>query len=245
MEENMELNKNLEQVSEDISDEKKTDNDKPVKNSKVKRFINDVLDIAESTLATVFVMIMVFTYLLHPVNVVGDSMNPTLKEADRILMTTVYTKLKYGDIVIINNDAVYDIDANGDPYNVNLQNNPLNECIIKRIIACGGQKININNSDPDRSKWTVELDGKVIDEPYIASNAYTAKNGCFDGKFPFTVPEGYYFVMGDNRTNSSDSRSAYVGLIKKDQIYGKALVRYAPFGDFKFLINSYEESAED
>lgn len=245
MEENMELDKELEQVSEEIPTENEDDGETPPKNNTAKKLLNDVLDIVESTLATVFVMVMVFTYLLHPVNVVGKSMQPTLNDKDRILMTTVYFKLKYGDIIIVNNDAVYDIDANGEPYNVNLQNNPLDECIIKRIIACGGQTININNSDPDRSKWTVELDGKVIDEPYIASDAYTAKNGCFDGKFPFTVPEGYYFVMGDNRTNSSDSRSAYVGLIKKEQIYGKALVRYAPLGDFKFLMDSYKESAED
>ncbi len=245
MEENMELNKNIEQGAEDVSDEKEIDNEKPAKNSQSKKLLNDILDIAESTLATVFVMIMVFTYLLHPVNVMGDSMNPTLSDQDRILMTTVYTNLKYGDIVIINNDAVYDIDANGEAYNVNLKDNPLDECIIKRIIACGGQEININNSDPDKNKWTVEIDGKAVDEPYILNGAYTAKKGCFDGKFPFTVPEGYYFVMGDNRTNSSDSRSAYVGLIKKEQIYGKALVRYAPFGDFKFLMNSYKESAED
>lgn len=242
MEENREPEINTEAVSEEVS---AVGEAPEAKKSGTKKLVNDILDIVESTLATVFVMIMVFTYLLHPVNVEGDSMNPTLHDKDRILMTTVYGKLEYGDIVIVNNDAVYGIDSDGDAIDMAVKNNPLDECIIKRVIAAGGQTINIDNSDSDRSKWTVEVDGKVIDEPYIAESAFTSKTGLFDGKFPFTVPEGYYFVMGDNRMNSSDSRSGYVGLIKKEQIYGKALVRYAPFSDFKFLLNSHKKSAED
>ena len=54
--------------------------------------------------------------------------------------------------------------------------------------------------------------------------------------FPITIPEGYYFVMGDNRRESADSRNGDVGLIKKEQIYGKAVLRYSPIKDFKFLI---------
>lgn len=242
MEENKQPEINTEMASEEVSAVGEAPEEKK---SGTKKLVNDILDIVESTFATVFVMIMVFTYLLHPVNVDGDSMKPTLHDKDRILMTTVYGKLEYGDIVIVNNDAVYGIDADGDAVDMAVKNNPLDECIIKRVIAAGGQTINIDNSDPDRSKWTVEVDGKVIDEPYIAETAFTSKSGLFDGKFPFKVPEGYYFVMGDNRNNSSDSRSGYVGLIKKDQVYGKALVRYNPLSDFKFLFNSHKESAED
>lgn len=243
MKENKQPEINTEMTSEEVSAVGEAPEEKK---SGTKKLVNDILDIVESTFATVFVMIMVFTYLLHPVNVDGDSMKPTLHDKDRILMTTVYGKLEYGDIVIVNNDAVYGIDADGDAVDMAVKNNLLlDECIIKRVIAAGGQTINIDNSDPDRSKWTVEVDGKVIDEPYIAETAFTSKSGLFDGKFPFKVPEGYYFVMGDNRNNSSDSRSGYVGLIKKDQVYGKALVRYNPLSDFKFLFNSHKESAED
>ena len=136
---------------------------------------------------------------------------------------------------------MYLIDENGEPYKADIANNPLDECIIKRVIACGGQTIDIDDSDPTDTK--VLVDGKVIDEPYIMEGANTAKTGAFSSNFPFTVPDGYYFVMGDNREKSSDSRSGYVGLIKKDQIYGKAIVRYSPLEKFKFLFNSDKKSA--
>lgn len=191
-----------------------------------KSVLKDILEILESTIITVFAIVMIFTYLLHPVNVVGTSMVPTLNNKDRIFMSTVMPDLSYGDIVVINNDAAYLMDKNtGEIYES--PSAPLNECIIKRIIACGGQTIDI-----DFLTGTVTVDGEVLDEPYI--NDITSKNdGAFD--FPLTVPEGYFFVMGDNRNHSSDSRNQFVGLIKKEQIYGKAVIRYAPFSQFEIL----------
>lgn len=210
---------------------------------KRKRFAEDIFDIIESTIITVFVIVLIFTYLLHPVNIKGHSMEPTLYGSDRIFMTTVYFGIDNGDILVIDNNAVYLIDDNGDPYKADVPNNPIDECIIKRVVACGGQTIDIDDSDPNNCK--VIVDGKVIDEPYIKESAKTTSSGAFLGKFPFTVPEGYYFVMGDNRENSSDSRSGYVGLIKKDQIYGKAIVRYSPLNEFKFLFNSDSKSSDE
>jgi len=206
-----------------------------------KQFLGDVLEIVESTLVTVFVIVLIFTYILHPVNISGHSMEPTLYGKDRIFMTTVYFGIDNGDILVIDNNAVYLVDENGDPYKADITSNPLDECIIKRVIACGGQEIDIDDSDPTNPK--VLVDGKVIDEPYVMEGAVTAKTGVFSEKFPFTVPDGYYFVMGDNREQSSDSRSGYVGLIKKEQIYGKAIMRYSPFSDFKFLFNSDKKSS--
>ena len=129
-------------------------------------------------------------------------------------------------------------------YAENIDKSSLKKCIIKRVIACEGQEINIDNSNGNVKEWTVSVDGKILDEPYIAENAVTDQQW-FSGKFPFVVPEGYYFVMGDNRSNSSDSRHHDVGLIKKDQIQGKAIVRYSPFSEFKFLMNSWKKSSDD
>lgn len=236
----MDENNVINEIKEETENQKDNEKKQPYTR---KRFFEDVMEIAESTMITVFVIVMVFTYLLHPVNIVGQSMEPTLYSKDRIFMTTVYFGIDNGDVLVIDNDEVYLIDDNGEPYKADLPNNPIKECIIKRVIACGGQEIDIDNTDPNNSK--VIVDGEVIDEPYIKKDAFTKNTGAFADKFPFTVPEGYYFVMGDNRENSSDSRSGYVGLIKKDQIYGKAIMRYSPFGEMKFLFNSDEKSSDE
>ena len=102
------------------------------------------------------------------------------------------------------------------------------ECLIKRVIAEPGQTIDI---DPEKEE--VLIDGKVLDEPYIKDTINSLSFTAFD--FPITIPEGYYFAMGDNRRVSADSRNPDIGLIKKDQIYGKAIIRYYPLKDFKFL----------
>lgn len=217
MEENMEANADC---------EKKSGN----------KFISDVIEIVESTLVTVFVIIMIFTYILHPVNVVGTSMTNTLQDGDRIFMTTVYAELSYGDIVVINNDMAYLLNSDNEIVENNIDGSSLKECIIKRIIATGGQTVELVPSTGD-----VIVDGVTLDEPYIKEKL--KNSGVFD--YPITVPEGYYFVMGDNRNGSSDSRNPDIGLIKKDQIYGKAIFRYAPISSFKYLGDSYKHNSNE
>lgn len=200
------------------------------------KLLSDIIEIVESTLITIFVIIMIFTYILHPVNVVGTSMTNTLQDGDRIFMTTVYGSLSYGDIVVINNDMAYLLDSDNGIIEKNIDGSSLKECIIKRVIATGGQTIELIPYSGD-----VVVDGKKLDEPYIRDKL--KNGGVFD--YPITVPEGYYFVMGDNRNGSSDSRNSDIGLVKKDQIYGKAILRYAPLSDFKYLGDSYKHNSNE
>ena len=201
-----------------------------------KNFFSDVIEVVESTLITVFVIIMIFTYILHPVNVVGTSMTNTLQDGDRIFMNTIYGELSYGDIVVINNDMAYLLNSDNEIVENNIDGSSLKECIIKRIIATGGQTIDIEAYSGD-----VIVDGETLDEPYIIEKL--KNGGLFD--YPITIPEGYYFVMGDNRNGSSDSRNPDIGLIKKDQIYGKAILRYAPISSFKYLGDSYKHNSNE
>ena len=222
-------------MEENIVENTESGNSEPEEQQN-KNFLADFIEIAESTFITVFVIIMIFTYILHPVNVVGTSMTNTLQDGDRIFMTTVYGSLSYGDIVVINNDMAYLLDEDNQIVEKNIDGSGLKECIIKRVIATGGQTIEINSDTKE-----VIVDGKVLDEPYIKE--LTNSSGFFD--YPITVPEGYYFCMGDNRNGSSDSRNSDIGLIKKSQVYGKAILRYAPISSFKYLGDSYKHNSNE
>ena len=95
--------------------------------------------------------------------------------------------------------------------------------LVKRIIAKGGDTISI-----DYDAGTVTVNGELLQEDYIAAPTYLG----YDVQFPFTVPEGTLFVMGDNRNESLDSRSSYVGCIDERDILGKVLLCFMPFTDF-------------
>lgn len=142
-----------------------------------------------------------FTFLFRTVVVDGSSMNPTLWDGDRLIITAGLTDVEYGDIVVCS------------------QPNPMEKTLIKRVIATEGQEVNI-----DFANGIVYVDGEVIDEPYIADPT-TLYEGM---QFPQTVPENCVFVMGDNRLHSTDSRSDMVGFIRTDYIMGKVLFRMAP-----------------
>ena len=169
----------------------------------------------DSFVFSIILILLVFVFCFRVVGVDGESMMPTLNHGDWLTVKAINTEIKRGDIVIVT------------------QPNDRNEPLVKRVIAVGGQTISIKNGQ-------VTVDGEVLDEPYIAVNSYTRDEGAFGDQYPITVPEGYYFVMGDNRNNSTDSRARRVGLVKKDQIYGKAIVKYSPLNEFDILIGSHK-----
>ena len=100
-----------------------------------------------------------------------------------------------------------------------------NKILIKRIIAVPGDYLWIN---PD---GTVYLNGTELDEPYVNEKAL----GECDVEFPYQVPENAYFMMGDHRETSIDSRSSTIGCIAEDQIVGKILFKIWPLSEFKWV----------
>lgn len=100
-----------------------------------------------------------------------------------------------------------------------------NKILIKRVIGAPGDYIWI---EPD---GTVYLNGEPLDEPYISGKAL----GECDIEFPYQVPENNYFVMGDQRETSIDSRSSVIGCIAEDQIVGKIVCNVWPLSEFELL----------
>lgn len=97
-----------------------------------------------------------------------------------------------------------------------------NSILVKRIIALPGEWIDIDGAGK------VSIDGEPLDEPYLSEKSL----GECDIEFPYQVPDGRYFVMGDLRSISSDSRNSSVGCVAEEQIVGKLFLRVWPFTDF-------------
>ncbi len=182
----------------------KTSNDKVKKPEAAKTETTtrgEIYDWMQSLIFALIICIVVFVFFFRIVDVVGDSMNPTLIDGDKLLVSDVLYTPKQGDIVIFRKDEYKP------------------EALVKRVIATEGQTIDI---DFDRGR--VYVDGELLDEPYIAE---LTKNQ-LDFQGPQTVPEGCVFVMGDNRNASSDSRKAEIGMVDERLIVGKVLLRVFP-----------------
>ena len=147
------------------------------------------------------IIAFIFTFIVRIVGVDGDSMNNTLFDGDWLLVSAINTNIQQGDIVI------------------STQPNAFNEPIVKRVIAKGGQTVDI-----DFTTGAVYVDGEELDEPYIAETTHTMEGV----SFPVLVPEGKLFLMGDNRNDSTDSRSPMVGCVDEHYILGVAKCRVTP-----------------
>ena len=100
-----------------------------------------------------------------------------------------------------------------------------NKLLVKRVIAGPGDFINI------KSDGTVYVNGRELDEPYVSQKAL----GECDLEFPFQVPESRYFLMGDHRDVSVDSRSSTVGCVAEEQIVGRIVLCVWPLNEIKVL----------
>lgn len=165
------------------------------------------------TLVTAIVCItLIFTFLGRITRVVGHSMDPTLCEGELMLVWSLGYQPRQGDIVIANKTTQECSDLLG------------GEAIVKRVIATGGQSVDI-----DYDNNMVYVDGQPLQEDYILEEMWWPTWNYDMMQTHWDVPEGSVFLMGDNRNGSTDSRHSAVGTVDNKYLLGKAIFIFFPF----------------
>ncbi|MEE5992011.1 MAG: signal peptidase I [Oscillospiraceae bacterium] len=189
------------------------------KNKSVNFVIGTVLDILSYALTTLFCILMLNIYVFHTAYVQGDSMIPTLQDKDRLLVNALKWNPSCGDIVIVNAQRAGLLDEDGNPYQIE----GIHKIIVKRVIGVAGQTL-----DMDFEHGYVYRNGLLLDESYTNTRTNApVMDAAFS--YPITIPEGYIYVMGDNREVSKDSRYSDVGLIPLSEVEGCVITRITPW----------------
>lgn len=168
----------------------------------------------QALVCSVLAVVVVFTFAVRLIGVDGHSMLPSLQDGDRLLVLNAMLCGGYepGDIVVLRKESF------------------LPTPIVKRVIATEGQVVDI-----DFGSGVVYVDGQRLHEDYVNEPTFTPEGM----EFPLTVPEGSVFVMGDNRNNSTDSRSDRLGTIDQRYIIGRAVFLAVPGPDAGTGIRDY------
>lgn len=155
------------------------------------------------------ICVVIFAFFIRLIDVRGTSMNPTLNNNDKMLVSGLFYEPKVGDVVVFKKDE-YDPER----------------ALVKRVIAVEGQVINM-----DFDRGIVYVDGVPLEEDYIMEP--TTNKIDFIG--PQTVPEGCVFVMGDNRNASTDSRKKEIGMVDTRLILGRAYAVVYPLSQVRTI----------
>lgn len=179
----------------------------------IKRTIGAIFDFLQGIVVVMAIMVMVYLFVVSPQEINGASMEPNFHNSEYILTSKISYKLhdpKRGDVVIFKSPRNKDIDY------------------IKRIIGEPGDRVMLNGG-------SYYVNGAKLEEPYLAPGTYIGGGIFLQEGAEIIVPKGQYFVSGDNRGHSSDSRE--FGPIAKEDFIGKAFFRYWPFSEAGAIIS--------
>ena len=178
--------------------------------SPAERARRELYDWIESLMVALIFCVILFSFVLRLINVSGPSMNPTLYEGNKMLVSDLFYKPKAGDIVVFKN-----VDDNNEE-----------KALVKRVVATEGQEVNI-----DFEHGIVYVDGQPLEEEYAAEPIHNKLD--FIG--PKTVPDGCVFVLGDNRNSSRDSRARSIGMVDERLIIGRVYAVVYPIDAIRWV----------
>lgn len=183
----------------------------------LKKIYAIALDAIQSLLIAAAIFLVIYMFLFRPFQVSGVSMFPTFKDQEYILTNLIaiqFGPLIKGEVVVFKSPVESEKDY------------------IKRVIGVPGDTVMISNGD-------VYVNNKKIDEStYLTSDVKTYGGAYLKENQPITVPEDTYFVIGDNRPHSSDSRE--FGPVKKSLFLGKSLFVYWPINQMRVVVNPFK-----
>ena len=194
----------------------------PENNEKKQTFAASMYDFVEMFVLAVVFVILLLTLFFRLCRVDGPSMNQTLQDGEPLIVSNLFYTPKRGDIIVFHQ-------TNGERETTSPLNR-YNEPIVKRVIATGGQHVKL---DYAAKKVYVSDDetfeeSDVIDESYAYFLGDTWRQSSTVTEYH--VPEGYLFVMGDNRNNSADSRYPEVGFVDERRVLGRVLFKLPAIG---------------
>lgn len=170
-----------------------------------------ILDIIETIVVALAIFVVVYLFLFQPHQVKGSSMLPNFHDGEYILTDKISYRFglpQRGDVVVFKAPKNQEVDY------------------IKRIIGLPEDEVSLNNG-------LVFLNGNKLPEKYLPAEFLTSAGSFLQEGVGVVVPKGQYFVLGDNRDHSSDSREW--GFVTKEEIVGKTFVRYWPINELGFI----------
>ncbi len=178
----------------------------------MKKVLKDILSTGIYLLIVLLITYLVIVFVGQRTEVSGDSMEPTLSDGDNLIVDKISYRFRDPQRFDV---IVFPFKYQKDTY------------YIKRIIGLPGETVMIDKSG------NIYIDGEILVESYGREIINMNKIGL--AAEPITLGPDEYFVLGDNRNHSSDSRVVEVGNIKRDEIIGRAWLRIWPLGKFGFV----------
>ncbi len=190
------------------------DEKKDRRSPSARAFGKDLFAWLQALVFALLLLVLAFIFFGRIISVEGSSMYPTLHDGDMLLLQSIGYTPKQGDIVVLTKPFA-----------------SVTGPIVKRVIATGGQRVEI-----DYEAGLVYVDGAVLEEPYLIEAMRLPQNPAEQMR-ETVVPEHHVFVMGDNRNGSSDSRNAALGAVDERYILGHALFVILPFQNMKSVLS--------